>query len=158
MQFAIFAMLAVAFASPKPDVLTYAAAPGVLPVAYSAYSAPLAYSAPYAAAPVPYAYTGYSGYYVRWIWPFFTLTWTSDYADSPLWYFFNIVLSAILVLIYCSTRIFTVKIPERMEISPPNLYWHAHIVLVICVLHITRTYSKVTCNYCPRAHLRKLVK
>ncbi|RVE44658.1 hypothetical protein evm_010677 [Chilo suppressalis] len=63
--FALFAMVAVAFANPnpKPDVLTYAAAPGVLPVAYSGYSAPVAYTAgglTYGA--VPYAY---NGYYVR---------------------------------------------------------------------------------------------
>ncbi|CAG5025786.1 unnamed protein product [Parnassius apollo] len=57
--FAIFAMLAVAFANPKPDpALTYAA-PAVIPYGYSAYS-PLAYSSPYtAAAAYPYAY----GYY-----------------------------------------------------------------------------------------------
>ncbi|CAK1586221.1 unnamed protein product [Parnassius mnemosyne] len=59
--FALFAMLAVAFANPKPDpALTYAA-PAVLPFGYSAYS-PLAYSSPYAAAATyPYAY----GYYIR---------------------------------------------------------------------------------------------
>ncbi|KPI97413.1 hypothetical protein RR46_09320 [Papilio xuthus] len=59
--FALFAMLAVAFANPnpKPDPALAYAAPAVLPVGYSAYS-PLAYSAPYAAA-LPYAYN----YYVR---------------------------------------------------------------------------------------------
>ncbi|KAL0822576.1 hypothetical protein ABMA28_004616 [Loxostege sticticalis] len=59
--FAIFALVAVAFASPKPaELLTYAApAAGVLPLTYSAYPAPVAYSAQYAAAPVPYAYSSY---------------------------------------------------------------------------------------------------
>lgn len=68
LQFLFFALVAAAFASPKPDpqVLTYSA-PGVFPaVGYSPYSAyaPVAYSAP-AYAPVPYAYTA-GAYYVKW--------------------------------------------------------------------------------------------
>lgn len=61
LQFFLFAVLAVAFANPKPDpqLLAYSAAS--YPVAYTGYgAAPLAYSAGYA----PYPY-GYSAYYVR---------------------------------------------------------------------------------------------
>ncbi|KAK6629394.1 hypothetical protein RUM43_003211 [Polyplax serrata] len=63
--FAIFALLAVAFAAPapapapKPVLLTYSAP---APVAYSAYSVPLAYSS-YSHYSVPTAYAAYSSPY-----------------------------------------------------------------------------------------------
>lgn len=63
LQFALFALVAAALASPKPDpqVLTYSAGPAVVPaVGYASPYAPVAYSAPYAAVPgLPYAYSGY---------------------------------------------------------------------------------------------------
>lgn len=62
-QFALFAVLAVAFANPKPEPQVLAYTAPAVGYGYSAYAAaPVAYSAPYAAAAYPY---GYSAYYVR---------------------------------------------------------------------------------------------